>query len=199
MRPDGRQRPREMEPGRPVDEALKRDMLELLPRLRRFACGLTGTVDEGDDLVQATYERAIRYADSWQPGTRLDSWMFRIARNLHLNELRRRRVRREHLRVVAAEDEEDKRETGAAEAKLTLDAVTGFLGRLPEEQRSVLLLICVEGLSYKETAAALDLPIGTVTSRLARARIALAGFVEGTGADAGAAQKNAAQKKGMAR
>jgi RNA polymerase sigma-70 factor (ECF subfamily) len=175
-----------------VDEALKRDMLELMPRLRRFACGLTGSLNEGDDLVQATYERAIRYADTWQPGTRLDSWMFRIARNVHLNELRSRRVRGEHLRAVAAEDEADPREDRVAEAKLTLASVMAFLERLPEEQRTVLLLICVEGLSYKEAAETLDLPIGTVTSRLARARLTLAALVEGP-ADEAARQKGELQ------
>ena len=76
-----------------MEESVREDMVALLPRLRRFAIGLTGSVGDGEDLVQATYERALRFIDQWQAGTRLDSWMFRIARNAHLNDIRARGVR----------------------------------------------------------------------------------------------------------
>jgi len=159
-------------------------MLALLPRLRRFAYGLTGSVDEGDDLVQATCERAIRNIDTWQPGTRLDSWMYRIARNQFLNQIRAKKVRGHHLEVADIDRHLHSDGAGAMEAHLTLEAVRGLTARLPEEQRSILFLVGVEGLSYKEVAEILDLPVGTVTSRLARARMTLREFLDGSAAPA---------------
>ncbi len=157
---------------------MRGELEALLPRLRRFAYGLTGCVDEGDDLVQATYERALRNLDKWRPGTRLDSWMFRIAQNLRYNEMRNLRTRSRHLRPVVTDDHAVCDGARAMESKLALAAVRRFVGRLPEDQRSVLLLVCVEGLSYKDVSEMLDLPIGTVTSRLARARIGLREFMK---------------------
>ena len=156
-----------------MDETIRREMLALLPRLRRFAYGLTGSIDEGDDLVQATCERAISRIDTWEPGTRLDSWMYRIARNVFLNEMRARKVRREHLKLVDPKETVVVDGVRAMESRLTFARVRDLVARLPEEQRTVLLLVCVEGLAYKEVAEVLDLPMGTVTSRLARARLAL--------------------------
>ena len=165
--------------GQAVDEGTRREMLALLPRLRRFAVGLTASADEGDELMQATVERAIRHIDKWQPGTRLDSWMFQIARNLNLNNLRARKVRGAHLNPVDLDEVRGEDGQRVVESKLTLEAVRRFLGRLPEEQRVVLLLVCVEGLSYREVADATGVPVGTVTSRLARARITLRALVDG--------------------
>ena len=161
-----------------MDDNIRREMLALLPRLRRFAYGLTGSTDEGDDLVQATCERAIRHIDTWQPGTRLDSWMYRIARNTYLNALRAKRVRADHLQNVDHGELTRVDGARAMEAHLTFAAVRDFIGRLPEEQRSIVMLVCVEGLAYREVAEILDLPVGTVTSRLARARIALKDFAD---------------------
>lgn len=163
-----------------MDENLRREMISFLPRLRRFAYGLTGSVPDGDDLLQATYERAIRHIDQWQAGTRLDSWMYRIARNLHLNTIRANGVRSAH---AAANDAHQGVVDGerVMESQLTFGSVRRFVGDLPEEQRTILLLVCVEGLTYKEVAALLELPMGTVTSRLARARIALKEQLEGKG------------------
>lgn len=159
-------------------------MLALLPRLRRFAIGLTGSTADGDDLVQATFERAIRYIDTWESGTRLDSWMFRIARNLFLNDIRAQKVRSRHLKTVESEGE-IRRDTGdALDQHLLFGTLRRLIGRLPEEQRAALLLVAVEGLSYAETAEILDLPVGTVTSRVARARIALKQFLDGAAAAA---------------
>ena len=161
-----------------ADDQIKQEMIALLPRLRRFAYGLTGSQHEGDDLVQDTYERAIRNLDKWQAGTRLDSWMFQIARNLFLNRVRDNAVRRKHLQVVMTEDPTAHASPPVAEARLTLEAVRRAIWQLPEEQRAVLLLISVEGLSYKETAAALDIPMGTVMSRLARGRAVIKAMIE---------------------
>jgi RNA polymerase sigma-70 factor (ECF subfamily) len=154
-------------------------MLALLPRLRRFACGLTASADEGDELMQATVERAIRHIDKWQPGTRLDNWMFQIARNLNLNNIRARKVRGAHLKPVELETLHGEDGRRIVESRLTFEAVRRLLGQLPEEQRAVLLLVCVEGLSYKEVADVLEVPVGTVTSRLARARMALRAMLDG--------------------
>ncbi len=154
-------------------------MLALLPRLRRFAYGLTGSIDEGDDLVQITCERAIRNIDTWQVGTRLDSWMYRIARNQFLNQVRAGKTRGLRLEVADIDRHNYVDGARAMEAQLTLDAVRDLTARLPEEQRSILLLVCVEGLSYKEVSAVLDIPMGTVTSRLARARAALKEGLDG--------------------
>ncbi len=162
-----------------LDESIRREMLAFLPRLRRFAYGLTGSVHDGDDLLQATCERAIRHIDQWQPGTRLDSWMYRIARNLHLNNMRAKGVRRQHLASVDPVEHGTVDGVRAAEAQMTYEAVRGFVDRLSEEQRTILLLVTVEGLSYREVSEMLELPIGTVTSRLARARLALKSFLEG--------------------
>lgn len=162
-----------------MDETIRREMLALLPRLRRFAYGLTGSIEEGDDLVQATCERAIARIETWEPGSRLDSWMYRIARNTFFNWRRASKVRAEYLQIVDPEQQGRVDGARAMEARLTLERARICIARLPEEQRSVLLLVCVEGLAYKEVADILELPIGTVTSRLARARLALSALMEG--------------------
>lgn len=172
-----------------MDEALRRDLIAFLPRLRRFALGLTGDRAEGDDLVQATCERAIRYSDRWVPGTRLDAWLFRIARNLFLNDRRDRRRRGPHLPIDEHPDSRVFDGERAAVSGIALEAVAAELQSLPEEQRSALLLIAVEGLGYREAAEVLGVPMGTVTSRLARARIALRTQLGETVADAASSRE----------
>jgi RNA polymerase sigma-70 factor, ECF subfamily len=150
------------------------DLVALLPRLRRFALSLTGSVAEADDLVQAACERALRARDQWEPGTRLDSWVYRIIRNLWIDAIRKRRTEG----VVEAIDEatgvegEDGRQV--TETALTLVEVNNAVSELPQEQRAVLLLVCTEERSYQEAADMLGVPIGTVMSRLARGRRSLA-------------------------
>lgn len=154
---------------------VREEMVALLPRLRRFARGLTGVADQADDLVQAACERALTRIDQWQPGTRLDSWMFRIVQTIWLDEWRAVKVRTGEGRIDAemAEDELAFDGGRGLEAHMTYEAVRAAMAELPAEQRAVLVLVCVEGQSYKEAAAALDIPIGTVMSRLARARAGL--------------------------
>ncbi len=132
--------------------------------------------------MQATCERAIRSIDTWQAGTRLDSWMYRIARNQFLNQIRANKVRGQRLEVASIDHYTYVDGARAMEAQLTLEAVRGLAARLPEEQRSILLLVCVEGLSYKEVSEVLDIPMGTVTSRLARARATLKDGLDGPAA-----------------
>ena len=147
-------------------------LVALLPRLRRFAHGLAGSEFEGDDLVQSACARALERQNQWQPGTRLDSWLFRIIQTIWLDQLRagsvRKRFTSEQYPMVAAVD-------GIAqmESHLTLSRVRWIVDGLPPDQRSVILLVCVEGLSYRETAEALGVPAGTVMSRLSRARSAV--------------------------
>ena len=161
-----------------MDQSVGREMAALLPRLRRFAYGLTGSIDAGDDLVQSACERALSRLHLWQAGTRLDSWMYRIMQNLWFDELRAGR-----RREVATEPETLDAMTGGdaeSEAAMRLDLATvrRRMADLPPDQRAVLLLVSGEGLSYKDAAAVLEVPIGTVMSRLARARLALARALE---------------------
>ena len=162
-----------------MDAQLRSHLSSLLPRLRRFALGLTGSRDEGDDLVQATYERAIAHIGQWEAGTRLDSWMYRIMRNTHLNVLRGRKVRGTLVDPKDAEEALGVDARPGLEARLTLAKVRQCIDRLPEDQKAILMLVCVEGQTYDEAAATLELPLGTVTSRLARARTALRAMMEG--------------------
>ena len=152
-----------------MDE-LREHIVALLPRLRRFAYGLAGKQEDADDLVQAACERALERPAQWTPGTRLDSWLFRIIQTIWLDQLRARKVRGDAVDpddLVHVADEQAHR---VPEARHRLDRVMQAMAQLPEEQREVLMLVCVEEHSYRETAELLEIPLGTVMSRLARAR-----------------------------
>lgn len=155
-------------------------LVQLYPRLRRFAIGLSGSVSDGEDLLHAACERALEHVHQWQPGSRFDSWMYRIIQNLRINRLRSERLRGDGLEPVDAERQKGGDLTQELESQLTLDSVRVFMDRLPVDQRAVMLLICVEGMSYADAASTLGLPVGTVTSRLGRGRRALREFVEQT-------------------
>src|SRR3982750_3801951 len=149
----------------------------LLPRLRRFAHALSRNPADADDLTQAAIERALRSKAQWQEGTRLDSWIYRITRNLWIDTARAR-SRKEKLEAPPEEAErvgEDPRE--AMDASLDLKRVMAAMELLPDEQREVVALILVEGFGYREVSEMLDLPIGTVSSRLVRGRTALLAMV----------------------
>lgn len=148
-------------------------MVELLPRLRRFAYALTGNLDKADDLVQETCARALASADQWQAGTRLDSWMYRIAQNLWFDRMRATKVRGEVVDVDTAIDLVGTDGRDVTESRLTLQVVAKSIAQLPADQQLVIAHVCIDGLSYKDAADALGIPIGTVMSRLARARRAL--------------------------
>ena len=154
-------------------------MIALLPRLRRFALGLTGRPDDADDLVQAACERALSRLHQWQPGTRLDSWMYRIVQTTFIDEMRKRKVRGEPVDLEAAGDVSGVDGRSAVDARLTLASVRRAIAQLPEDQRAVLLLVTVEGLSYRDAAESLGIPQGTLMSRLARARLRLHEMVHG--------------------
>jgi RNA polymerase sigma-70 factor (ECF subfamily) len=145
-------------------------MVAVLPRLRRFAYALTGSTEQGDDLVQDACLRALSRVDLWQPGTRLDSWMYRIAQNIWLDRLRATKVRGEVVDIDAVEGMAGSDGRIVTESQLTLQAVVAAMGWLPAEQRAMVALVCIEGVSYKEAAEIAGVPVGTVMSRLARAR-----------------------------
>jgi RNA polymerase sigma-70 factor (ECF subfamily) len=152
-------------------------LVELLPRLRRFAHALTRSPADADDLVQMALERALRSRNQWQAGSRLDSWAYRIVRNLWIDTVRSR-VRKEKFESPPQEAENARDDpSGTLEASIDLKRVMGAMQRLPEEQREVVALILIEGFGYREVSEMLDLPIGTVSSRLVRGRAALLAMV----------------------
>jgi RNA polymerase sigma-70 factor, ECF subfamily len=161
-----------------VQDDVRDQLLRLLPRLRRFAQTLTCDRDRADDLVQDTIVRALTRIDQFQPGTRLDSWMFKIAQNLWFNRLSAATLRGPVEPIDAAEEVMGSDGRDVTENRLTLAAVNRGIKQLPVNQRVLIALVCVEGLSYKEAADVLDVPIGTVMSRLARARTALFAAIE---------------------
>ena len=156
-----------------MKDEIRERMVAVLPRLRRFAYALTGSAEQGDDLVQDACLRALSRIDQWQPGTRLNSWMYRIAQNIWLDRVRANKVRGQVVDVEVAEGIVGSDGRDVVESELTLETVAAALARLPAEQRAVVALVCVEGASYKEAAEITGVPIGTVMSRLARARRAL--------------------------
>ena len=142
-----------------------------IPRLRRYARALTRNAVRADDLVQDTLARALRKEHLWQPGTDLRAWLFTIMHNQNVNEVRR--AMRDYTTVdvencasvlIAATDPTASRQ---------LSELERALGELPEEQRQVILLVGLEGMSYEDAAAVLTVPIGTIRSRLSRGRDAL--------------------------
>lgn len=149
----------------------------LLPRLRRFAHALSRDTADADDLTQATAERALRSRSQWQPGTRLDSWAHRIMRNLWIDTTRAR-ARKGRMEAPPEEAElvgEDPRQ--AIDAAIDLKRMMTAMERLPDDQREVVALILIEGFGYREVCEILDLPMGTVSSRLVRGRKRLLAMV----------------------
>jgi RNA polymerase sigma-70 factor, ECF subfamily len=149
---------------------LRRGIVELLPRLRRFSYALTRDADKGDELVQEACARALAGLDQWRPGTRLDSWMFKIAHNIWRDHKRASKVRGTQVSVDDALELPGEDGRDVAESRLTLSRVLQAMAKLPENQQVLIALVCVDGLSYKDASAILGIPMGTVMSRLARAR-----------------------------
>ena len=146
-------------------------MLALVPRLRRFAAGLSRNAADGDDLCQATLERALVNRGKWQEGSRLDTWMMTMMRNIWIDEQRARRRRSQTF--IAEEAGAGVGGEGAQEPAVELGNVERALSRLPDEQREAVLLVMVEGYAYKEAAEIVGCPVGTLNSRLVRGRDAL--------------------------
>jgi RNA polymerase sigma-70 factor (ECF subfamily) len=146
-------------------------IVALLPRLRRFARSLSRNQHDADDLTQSVVERAWRNIGQLKPGASLGAWMFGIMKNAWLDNLRTRRRRAE---VALPEDSGEHPAVSPVDTDATLWSISEAMSKLPEDQRLAIALVLVEGMSYKEAAEVLEIPIGTLTSRLARGRAALA-------------------------
>jgi RNA polymerase sigma-70 factor (ECF subfamily) len=140
---------------------------ELIPRLRRYARALTGERSAADDLVQDTLERAWNKLHLWRDGSDLRAWLFTIMHNVHVNQVRSRAT---GASLYLDEESADAPVRPTQTDLLEVRDIDTALQRLPPEQRTVLLLVALERMSYGEAAKTLDIPIGTVMSRLARAR-----------------------------
>lgn len=149
------------------------DLIALLPRLRRHALARTGHLAEADDLVQAACERALQARRQWREGTRLDAWVLTILNNVCIDHARRRQTRGTEAPMEELDAVPDTNWSRSVEARITLEQVLGVLAELPDAMRAVLSLVAVEGLTYEEASNILKVPIGTVMSRLSRARIEL--------------------------
>ncbi len=157
-----------------MSDTFSDDLIASLPVLRRFALSLCKRGDLADDLVQITAERAFKSRESYDPATRLDAWLFRILRNAWIDMTRRQKTQGSQIDVVDNPELISIDGRDVVESKISLNETEEALTNLPDDQRAVLLLVCVEGLSYAEAADTLDVPKGTVMSRLARGRVALA-------------------------
>jgi RNA polymerase sigma-70 factor (ECF subfamily) len=170
--------PSEASPSRAVigQEGLFAHLPVLLPRLWRFALRLAGDRQDAEDLVQRACVRALERRHPLQPGSSTLSWMFSIVHSLWLNELRARRFRSHGSLAWTEELLERTPGTTACSPKRHTphQQIISAFEKLPDAQRSVMLLVAVEGLSYREAATVLDVPVGTVMSRLARARLTIA-------------------------
>lgn len=158
--------------------AFEKGVEALLPRLRRFAHGLAANRADADDLTQITIERALRARMQWQEGTRLDAWLYRIMRNCWIDTVR---ARGRAARIIAPEEAGEHvghDPTAQMDAKIDLERLMRAMEKLPPEQREVVALVLIEGFGYRETAELLDLPIGTISSRLVRGRTALLALVK---------------------
>lgn len=144
---------------------LRQDIIALFPRLRRFCMALARGQDAGDDLCQATIERALSREDQFIPGTRLDSWMYRIAQNIFIDQTRRLKTRGVETDVddVIALSGDDG--VQIAEGRSDLARAQAAMAALPDDQRILLALVVLDGKSYREASEILEIPMGTVMSQ----------------------------------
>jgi RNA polymerase sigma-70 factor (ECF subfamily) len=152
-------------------------LVEHIPPLRRYARALTGNATHADDLVQDALDRAWSRMRQWQPDTNLRAWLFTIMHNLHVNTLRRN-SRQNDWESLDQREFEDHQPPSQDRAMELQDLEKG-LARLSPEQREVLILVCVEGMSYEEVASVLGIAVGTVMSRLHRARSEMRRWLHG--------------------
>jgi RNA polymerase sigma-70 factor, ECF subfamily len=154
-----------------LDDTLRDAMLGAVPRLRAFAISLCGNVDKADDLVQETLLRALSHIDQFEPGTNMPAWLFTILRNLFRSDYRKRRREVEDDDGSYAETLKSQPEQSG---RLEFEELPGALAKLPADQREALILVGASGLSYEEAAQICGCPIGTIKSRVNRARGRLA-------------------------
>jgi len=154
-----------------LNPSLREAMLAAVPSLRAFAISLSGNIDRADDLVQETLLRAIANIDSFQPGTNMSAWMFTILRNLFRSEYRKRRRKVEDTDGSYAESLKSHPEQNS---RLEFQEFRAALAKLPPDQREALILVGASGFSYEEAAAICECAVGTIKSRVNRARTRLA-------------------------
>ncbi len=159
------------------EAALKEQMIALLPRLRRFARNLAGSADQGDDLVQAACERALTRLDQVRADTRLDSWLYRITYTRWIDTVRRGQNRKTYLKLIKTHKAESRIHENFGQCMATTLDMRKAVKTLPDEHRAALILVGIEGYSYAEAATVLSVPVGTVASRVARARTMLSDFL----------------------
>lgn len=157
-----------------VLKELERSVHDYTISLRRYALVLTRNGDAAEDLVQDTLVKAIAASESWEPGTDLRVWMFRIMHNTHISERRRHQVRERAKPMLPKPID-----TSDPTTRIELQQVLNALDQLPDSQRQPIALIALQEMSYAEAARVLDLPLGTFYSRIGRGRAALRQIVEG--------------------
>jgi RNA polymerase sigma-70 factor (ECF subfamily) len=175
--------------GSPLSDELRASLLKAIPHLRAFAISLTGKVDQADDLVQEAILRGLSHLDSFTPGTDLQAWLFTILRNLFYTSLRKRRREVEDPDGMMAGMLSTAPEQ---HGRLDLNDLRTALGKLSVEQREALLLVGAEGMSYEEAAAICEVNIGTIKSRINRARTRLAELLDVADTDSRAARTSKA-------
>ena len=163
------------QPSPPQD--IRRDLVSLLPKLRRFALTLARNSGDADDLVQETCERAIAKSHLWNGEGRLESWIYAMTRNLWVDEVRKRKVRAGAGAVDATEQNELSVDA-VGEESVYIHQINKLIMSMPEGLSSVFVLVNIEGYSYREAAEILGIPVGTVMSRLSAARLRLAAMVK---------------------
>lgn len=154
-------------------EQLRKSIAQLLPRLRRFGLALTGTQEDGDDMVQGAVANVLGRPAQLAPGEGLDSWLFTMMQTLWRDEVRRRKTSGTNSAVTIAGAEKSVDGRRITETLLMLAETRERFARLPDDQRMALVLVVLEGMSYRDAAEQLDIPVGTLMSRLSRAREAL--------------------------
>lgn len=161
------------------DTIFEKELLPHVGALQTFAYHLTYNQEDADDLVQETYMKAYRFIDKYEKGTNAKAWLFKILKNAYINEYRKRvkqPTKVDFEDIVAFHDTDDDRVSGYSDLREEIflhmmgDEVTSAINSLPLDFRTVILLCDIEGFTYEEIAAIIDVPIGTVRSRLFRAR-----------------------------
>lgn len=159
---------------------MKKELTVLMPMLRRFAYSLTGSPHDADDLLQNTIERLL--SKGVPEDVELAKWAFRVCRNIWIDEYRARKIRNNAAQLPELEEPTVDGEN-VIYNEITLGEVNTAMDKLPDDQRSIIALVAVQGMSYKEVSETLSIPMGTVMSRLARARIALSQFLNSSAAE----------------
>ena len=150
---------------------MQQQLLKLLPMLRRFAYSLTGSMADADDVVQTTIEKIL--TKGMPDDVELAKWAFKVCRHVWIDEYRARKVRQGAAENPELQEEPSVDDSVQLDQKKTLSQVNVAMQTLPDDQRSILALVAVQGFSYKEVSESLDIPLGTVMSRLSRARTSL--------------------------